>query len=230
MEAGQAQRADDAQVLEAWRALRNDPAIQFDLTPVQPRPTAPGWLRSLGEWIEDVLSPVGRALQWINSLMPDAPYARIILWTALVLGAGALLWTLWKRWRSGTWLLPRWFRRVERDTDEELWVPDPVPARSWLGEADALAAQGDYAGAAHHLLMRSIEDIQWRRPKLVRPALTSRDIAAAKEIPAQARTMFLRIVETVERSLFGGRPVSAEEWSVTRAAYSDFVVRGSWRA
>jgi hypothetical protein len=228
--AGQVQRASDAQALEAWRALRNDDAIQFDLTPAPPEPKAPDWLRTLGEWIADFFRPVGRALEWINSLMPDAPYARILLWIVLVLAAGALLWMLLQRWRSGAWRLPRWRRAEEQDADgEEPWMPDAAPVRSWLEEADALAAEGDYAGAAHHLLLRSIEDIQWRRPRLVRPALTSRDIAAAEEIPAQARTIFARIVETVERSLFGGRPVSAAEWSATRGAYADFAVRGSWR-
>jgi hypothetical protein len=115
------------------------------------------------------------------------------------------------------------------DASEE-WVPAAAPARAWLEEADALAARGEFAEAVHHLLRRSVDDIAHRRPQLVRPALTSRDIAAAEAIPPRARTLFGSIVAIVERSLFGGRPVSADDWSATRAAYADFILSQAWRA
>ena len=85
--------------------------------------------------------------------------------------------------------------------------PDEMPMRRWLEEADALAAQGKYAEAIHHLLFRSIEDISSRRPNLVRPALTSREIAASEAIPSRAGELFASIARLVERSLFGGRAV-----------------------
>jgi hypothetical protein len=37
-------------------------------------------------------------------------------------------------------------------------------------------------------------------------------------------------VAIVERSLFGGRPVSAQEWSATREAYAEFALPQAWRA
>jgi hypothetical protein len=127
--------------------------------------------------------------------------------------------------------LPRWRRRGEAGLEtEDEWVPDAAPARAWLEEADALAARAQFAEAVHHLLRRSIDDIAWRRPQLVRPALTSRDIAGAESIPAQARALFRPIVAIVERSLFGGRPVSADDWSATRAAYADFALPKAWRS
>jgi hypothetical protein len=79
-------------------------------------------------------------------------------------------------------------------------------------------------------LLRSIEDIQWRRPRLVRPALTSRDLAATEEIPPPARAIFGQIVAIVERSLFGGRDVSADEWQAARTSYADFALSRSWKA
>jgi hypothetical protein len=179
-----------------------------------------------------VLRPVGRFLDWIGSLMPSAPYARILLWTVLVVAAIALIVLIVERIRHGQWRLPRWRRAsgVEAEAEEEPWAPEAAPARSWLEEADALAARGLYAEAVHHLLFRSVEDIARRRPRLVRPALTSRELAAAEAIPAAARDLFARIARLVERSLFGGRPVGEPDWSTARAAYADFVLPGSWRA
>lgn len=231
--AGQTQlpAVSDAQFQQAWRALRGDGAVQFDLTPAPPPPHAPEWLRTLGHWIADVFRPIGRALAWITSLMPAAPYARILLWAVLIAAALALIWMLVQRWRSGEWRLPSWRRRAaEAVGAEDEWVPEAAPVRTWLEEADALAARGQFAEAVHHLLRRSIDDIAWRRPQLIRPALTSRDIAAADGIPAPARSLFKPIVAIVERSLFGGRPVSADEWTATRQAYADFALPQAWRA
>jgi hypothetical protein len=223
--------ATDPQFRQAWRALRGDGGVQFDLTPAPPPPHAPDWLRALGHWVAAVFRPIGKALSWVTSLMPAAPYARILLWTVLAAGALGLLWLLVDRWRSGAWRLPRWRRRGEAGLEtEDEWVPDAAPARAWLEEADALAARGQFAEAVHHLLRRSIDDIAWRRPQLVRPALTSRDIAGAEGIPARARALFRPIVAIVERSLFGGRPVSADDWSATRAAYADFALPKAWRS
>ena len=222
--------ATDPRLDAAYRALRGDHAVQFDLTPVAPPPRAPDWLRTLGHWIADLFRPVGQAIEWISSQMPDAPYARILLWSVLIAAILALVWLLAQRWRSGEWRLPRWRRRREPVVGEDEWVPPAAPMRAWLEEADALAARGEFGEAVHHLLRRSIDDIAYRRPQLVRPALTSRDIAAADAIPPAARKLFGGIVATVERSLFGGRAVSAGDWSATREAYANFALTQAWRA
>jgi hypothetical protein len=216
----------------AHDALKADRSIQFDLLPPLPPPQPPRWLRDFGEWLADVLRPVGRLLDWIGSFLPDAPYARILLWTVLALASLALAWAIYQRVRDGQWRL-RFRRRpqaVERGPEEEeVWSPEAAPVRSWLREADALAGQGRYAEAVHHLLFRSIEDIGRRRPRLVRPALTSRELAAAEGLPPPARSLFARIAALVERSLFGGLPVGAGDWTAARSAYADLVLPGTWR-
>lgn len=198
-----------------------------------PPPEPPRWLRQLAEWLSEVLGPVGRFFRWIGSFMPDAPYARLLLWTVLAIALAALGSAIYQRIRYGEWRLPRRRRAVAVDPgpeEEEEWAPEAAPARSWLREADALAAQGRYAEAVHHLLFRSIEDIGRRRPRLVRPALTSRELAAAEVLPPPARSLFARIAGLVERSLFGGRAVEAGDWTAARAAYADLVLPGTWRA
>ncbi len=163
--------------------------------------------------------------------MPDAPYARILLWTVLAAAALGFAVMLYRRIRDGEWRMPGRRRPVgiEAEAEEEAWAPEATPARSWLREADGLAAQGRYAEAVHHLLFRSIEDIARRRPRLVRPALTSRELAAAEALPPPARSLFARIAGLVEHSLFGGRPVEASDWSSARTAYADLVLPGTWR-
>ena len=64
----------------------------------------------------------------------------------------------------------------------------------------------------------------------MRPSLTSRELAAATGIPTLARELFARIAGYVERSLFGGRPVGADDWMQARAAYADFALPGTWKA
>ena len=225
---------DADRLAAAHRALRDDPSIQFVLTGAKPPPEPPAWLRAIGRWLREVLGPVGRFFRWLSSWMPDAPYARILLWSVIALAAIALLAVAYQRIRRGEWRLPR--RRVRGlataadVTDEHAWTPAEAPVRAWLAEADSLAAQGRFAEAVHLLLFRSVEDIARRRPQAVRPALTSRELAGAEGVPASARALLARIAAGVEASLFGGRAVDAAGWADARAAYADFALPGAWRA
>ena len=224
--------AVDQDFASAHQALKADPAIQFNLPPTPPPPKPPQWLKDLVEWLDKVLKPVGRFFDWVGSLMPDAPLARFLLWTVLAVAAATLVALIYMRLRHGQWRLP-WGRGEATEyvpAEEEEWRPEAGPVRSWLDQADALAAKGRFAEAIHHLLLRSIEDIARRRPRLVRPALTSRELSASDGIPAAARELFTAIANMVERSLFGGRDVGRADWDQARAAYADFALAGAWRA
>lgn len=215
---------------QAYEALRHDPAIQFGLTPPPPPHKPPGWLRALFDAIGKLFEPVGRFLKWLAGFFPDAAYARIFLWLVIAAGAAALLWALFVRVRTGEWRLrlPRTASAQDIDAEEQ-WAPSDAGARSWLEEADALAREGLFADAIHHLLFRSVEDIQRRRPNLVRPAITSRELAVADGIPSRARELFAAIARMVERSLFGGREVGESDWLAARQSYSDFALAAAWR-
>ena len=213
----------------AHDALRRDTGVQFDLRAVDPPPPPPAWLKAVGEWIEWALRPVGRALAWIFGWLPDAPYARALFWVVIAIAAAGLVWLVIDRVRHGRWW--RYRRRADlaaTDGEEDVWTPDAAPARAWLREADALAAQGRFAEAIHHLLLRSIDDIAQRRPRLVRPALTARDIAQAEAIPSAARSIFGDIAALVERSLFGGRALAADDWAHARDRYARFALAEAW--
>ena len=222
---------------DAHRALRADPTVQFQMGPPDPPPPTPDWVKSVAkffEWIGELLKPIGKFFAWLTSFMPSAPIVQALLWTVIGIIALGVIWLIVTRLREGEWRMPlrRRSRRVAiaAAAAEEEWIPDAAQGRAWLQEADALAAQGLFAEAVHHLLFRSIEDIQHRRPLVVRPALTSRELAAATGIPARARDLFAAIARLVERSLFGGRDVSADDWTTARATYADFALPGMWKA
>lgn len=230
-----AEGVTDERLIAAHRALVARGDTQFDLPPVKPPPPPPEWRKALGEWLEWALGPVGRFLNWVSSLMPDAPYARIFLWTVIVVLAALIVWTIVVRVRDGEWRLPslrrrRGFTGDAAVEDEAGWAPEAAPAREWLAEADRLASGGRYAEAVHHILLRSVEDIARRRPQLVRPALTSRDIARTGAIPEAPRRLFADLAAVVERSLFGGAPVAAGDWDRCREAYAEFALPRNWRA
>ena len=125
--------------------------------------------------------------------------------------------------------LGRMRAQKESETEED-WAPQASVAIGLLAEADQLATQGRYAEAVHLLLGRSIEDIGRRRPQLLKPALTARDIAQSPDLPKAARGAFTTIANVVELSHFGRRPVDANGWQQCRDAYSRFALRESWSA
>lgn len=183
--------------------------------PPPPPPPTPEWLKSL-------FNAIGDFFQW------SVPAAKPLMWIAV---ATLLLFLLYHfvpafaRWVDN---LP--FRRKAGDADAEdgAGFAEAGAARALLAEADALAAEGRYAEAVHLLLYRSVEDIEGRRPGLVKPAMTSRDLAAARALPPVAQGAFSRIARAVEISLFGGRAIDAGAWQTCRSAYAELTVPKNW--
>ena len=186
---------------EAHRQLLADTTIQFELPGIEPPPEAP-------------------------DLSGAIPFVQVIFWIAVAGFALFVLYLIARRVAEGDWSRRR---GVEEEAANEGWRPEAGQARALLGDADALAALGRYSEAARLLLFRSIEDIDAKRPDLVRPALTSRDIAALEAIPGRPRSAFLAIAMLVERSLFAGRPLASGDWTSCRSAYEEFAFAEGWR-
>lgn len=72
---------------------------------------------------------------------------------------------------------------------EPEWRPTVQAARTPRADADALAAKGPYAEAAHLLLVRTVDDLGSHRPQTVRPAQTARDISLLTALPEAAASM-----------------------------------------
>jgi Domain of unknown function (DUF4129) len=78
-------------------------------------------------------------------------------------------------------------------------------------------------------LLRSVEDIERRKPNMLKPSSTAREISVAQSLPERARDTFGLIARHVEASLFGGRNLDAGGWDQCREAYGRFALAGEWR-
>jgi hypothetical protein len=203
---------DASALAEAHRRLLADSSIQFDLPMAEPapvrEPSGPGFL----DWLASFLST-------------DHPALNALLWTMIGIAALLILYLVARRLSGASW---PWQRQGEVEAAPD-WRPEASEARELLGEADALAAEGRFDEAAHLILFRSIEDIDSRRPELVKPALTSRDIAALPAIPERPRSAFVRIAMIVERSLFARRSLAEPDWRDCRSAYEEFAFAEAWQ-
>ena len=193
---------------EAYAELRADDSVQFTFSDYKP-PEVPEWLRWLGDFLVDIF-----------------PALKILFWIGVAAAVLLVLYMIVRRLSGAGW---PWRKKPEEAAAPSGWRPEEAPARALLAEADALAAAGRFSEAAHLLLFRSIEEIDSRRPDLVRPAFTSRDIAGTAAIPAGPRGAFASIVMLVEKSLFGGRALAEPDWRQCRAAYEDFAFAEGWR-
>lgn len=193
---------------EAHARLRADRSVQFDFPPVEPerRAEAPEWLQAIFGVLADL-----------------APFLTYVFWIGLAAAVLIILFFI------GREVVRSRFpgRRKPLELAAEDWRPAKGEALLLLADADALAAQGRFAEAAHLLLRRSIQDIRSGRPGLVTPALTSRDIARHQALPNAARQAFAAIADLVERSRFGGRMLDERGWGQARAAYTDFALPGA---
>jgi hypothetical protein len=186
--------------------------IQTSFPPPPPPQARPqwdlGWLRDFFEWTAPALKP----LMWI--------------------GAAALLLLILYHFvpAFADWVDDLRFGRKRRAeaVEESVGEAEAGAARARLADADALAAAGRFAEAVHLLLYRSVDDIAGRRPGLVRPAMTSRELAAAADLPSVARHAFSRIARAVEISLFGGRSIDETAWQECRGAYAELTVPKNW--
>ena len=153
----------------------------------------------------------------------------VFLWIAAGVAVAIILYWVfaWFRDRRGGEAKPK--KRKTGQAAQETWRPKEAQAAQLLDEADILAGQGRYDEAARLLLHRSIGEIEAHRPDLVRPALTSRDIAGHPLLPRGPAAAFARIAALVERSLFARRPLGADDWRNCRIAYREFAFAEGWQ-
>lgn len=205
--AGAVGPAAEQKLAAAHAALRKTPGIQFDFQGLPAPPKAPAWLE-----------PLAKLLKFIAPVLP------YVFWGGVILGVGLILFFIARE------VVPeRWFRRKRVEAPAADWRPEPEKARALLDDADGLAAAGRFEEAIHLLLFRSIDDLRARRPGVVKPALTSRDIAGLDVLPAGPRAAFASLARAVELTFFGGRPAGADEFGSARRDYEAFAFAEAWR-
>lgn len=202
--------------LSAHKDVLANPAIQFKLAPppVVPKPLpTPEWLLALDRMIAAFARMFGNI-------------GAVFFWGAVVIAVLAFVYFVL---RELGYIRFKPKAAAPDAVDEAEWTMDAAAARKLLAEAEALAAQGAYEEAAHLLLLRSFEDIERRRPGLLKPANTAREMIETPALPARARLTFAEIARQVEASLFGGGRLDAMGWERCRTAYGRFAMPQEWQ-
>ncbi|MBQ0771433.1 MAG: hypothetical protein KBT59_06280 [Sphingomonadales bacterium] len=199
----------------SWNDVRADQDIQFTPSPQPKPPEIPQWWQDFEKWLGDLLSPA------VESFAASWPIIRIVLLVLLAAGVLTLIWVIVAPY------VEQW--RGRKPTVEESWQPQPDAAHALLSEAEALAAAGRFDQAVRLLLHRSIADIEQRRPDLLQPSSTSREIERFDSLPEAPRAMFAVIAGQVERGLFAALPIDESGWQASRDAYAGFALKDTWR-
>ncbi len=200
-----------------WQQIRDSGDIQFAPLPpeqMKPPPEPPGWLKSLGEWLSDVLKAIFEPLgQMLGLSWP------VVQWILIGLAVVFVLFIVW-RLVEPLVMAPK---RPKAEAEPE-WVPDREEAIALLEDADRLAAMGKFGEAVHLLLKRSVRHIADARPDWLLPASTAREIAMMPSLSQGAQNAFGTIATRVERSLFALRELDAGDWTIAREAYASFAL------
>jgi hypothetical protein len=231
------------QLDDAHRQLLGDNSIQFELPPAGD-PTGQSAPPSYGPDPSTVPPPASHAVPVDPSAAPPASapsdisigggggiegVMQVFLWVAAAIALAIILYWIFAFFRDRGGGEAKQKKQKRGDAEQQGWRPEEEQAVQLLDEADVLAQQGRFDEAARLLLHRSIGDIRAHRPDLVRPALTSRDIAGHPLLPGAPAAAFARIAALVERSLFARRPLGADDWQNCRAAYREFAFAEGWR-
>jgi len=91
-----------------------------------------------------------------------------------------------------------------------------------LGDADELAARGEFAEAIHTLLLRTLHELARSAMVRVERSHTSREILARVPLIADARTALAGLITAVELTHFGDEPANAADYARCREQFNVF--------
>lgn len=120
------------------------------------------------------------------------------------------------------------FVRSRRPAPEALPAPAPsrpprpleaLPAPAPLPDPELLAREGRFGDAVHALLLHALAAVARRRRTPVPASWTSREVLRDLDLPAEPRGALGELVAAVERYLFAGLPLGADDWERCRGAY-----------
>lgn len=157
----------------------------------------------------DMPGPLASEPVWLDwlSLGLTSDTLKLLLWGTVLLGVFVTAWSL----RDS---LPA-FSRSRRIVAPDGFVHGSDPSARMDEarlEADDLAEQGQYGEAMHVLLLNSLAEIRLRLGTSFAASLTSREILRRVSLPQTGSRAFGAIVQSVERTYFGGKPASRDEY------------------
>lgn len=97
--------------------------------------------------------------------------------------------------------------------------PAAGPLSAPLPDPEALAGEGRFGEAVHALLLHALVVLVRRRDVRLPVSLTSREVLAASGLEGAPRQALGELVAAVERFLFAGRRLDADDWERCRRAF-----------
>ena len=174
----------------------------------------PGWLLSVLEAIGSVFQGIAEFLGFLG------PVLKIVFYLGL---AAIIAWFIY-------FLVDKfdWSRRGQSDKNKvavKRTIISNMPAKPVkrmvfsLGDADALASNGNYSDAVHILLIAAIDVIQRKIKGFLAISETSREIVDNVQVSTDDRSLISHIVRQVESALFAGHVVKKEDYEFCRVKF-----------
>jgi hypothetical protein len=152
-------------------------------------------LRALGNWLRELLGPVGRVL-------PDGWIQFPLYLFILILGGILIVWIF----RSVGPIGWRWRQTKMRQFQEEINDPEK-DWLTWRGQALSKAQRGAFREAIRSLFVSVLMEGHHRGWWIYEPETTNREHLARVEGPAERRQALRKLTELYERSWYGlGHP------------------------
>ena len=162
--------------------------------------------------------------------LPDFKISRRTAAVLLALACGVIIVAVLASARENMWSASR-SRRLERSSGSSAPPSAAMRIEPAQAEADGLAKSGDYAGAIHALLLRSVTELKKHLGVPISASLTSREIWRMKALSPEERNVFGVIVGGVELSRFGAHKPGEDEYLECRRCFESLssIIAGGQR-
>jgi hypothetical protein len=150
---------------------------------------------------------------------PVSGLLTMLMWGLLAVGLGLLIfWFVSEMSKSDSDVaLP-----VEDDSDAKVKAATAAIIDRPLGDADDLAARGEYAEAIHTLLLRTLHELARSAMVRVERSHTSREILRRVSLAPDAREALSMLITYVELTHFGDDPAGAADYAKCREQFNRF--------
>ena len=150
---------------------------------------------------------------------PMSSVLTMLMWGLLAVGLGLLaFWFVSEMAKSGEDVaLPE-----KADGDAAVKAATAAIIDKPLGDADELAARGEFAEAIHTLLLRTLHELARSAMVRVERSHTSREILARVPLATDAREALSVLITYVELTHFGDDPAGAADYAKCREQFNRF--------
>ncbi|MDQ3337706.1 MAG: DUF4129 domain-containing protein, partial [Myxococcota bacterium] len=150
---------------------------------------------------------------------PVSGLLTMLMWGLLAVGLGLLIfWFVSEFSKSDSDVaLP-----VEDDSDAKVKAQTAAIIDRPLGDADDLAARGEYAEAIHTLLLRTLHELARSAMVRVERSHTSREILRRVPLATDSKEALSMLITYVELTHFGDDPANAADYAKCREQFNRF--------